>query len=620
MDKPSNRIIIISLLIAIVLCVAARITELNIEKHLRDELGESLSAVLDTTRQAIESWALEEQRDAMIWGNRGRIKEEAGNLLDLPRDRQALLDSPSQAELRTRFELIMEALGYQGYFFIAPDNISVASSRDENVGTRNLLAGQGDFLNRIWAGKTALSMPLASDVQLVDERGVLVDEAPTMFAGAPVFDENRKVIAAFAFRVDPSLSFTSILQQGRIGDSGETYAFNSEGLMISLSRYDDQLRDIGLLEESQQGIMNVRLLDPGLNLLNGERSNTPIVEQPLTYSVNQALEGRAGVNVDGYRNYRGVPVVGAWVWDSSLDIGITTEVDIDEAYESLFYIRRTVIVLTAVSILLLAALTVVFIIDRKRIAKSEKERAVLQKQLFHSQKMEAVNLLVGGVAHNFNNMLASVVGYTELATMEAASLNNDELISHLDEVMIGSNRAIALIKKMSAFIGKKSLGLSPKLLHEFLIESIDMLNSVTPPGIDIRKQIEETEAVVMIDTVELYIALINLCINASDALNGQGRIDIRLYREIVENKECHSCFEKISGEYAVLAIADRGHGIEESNLSRVFDPFYTTKDLSEGAGMGLPMAHGIMHEHNGHVQIQSELNHGTTVRLYFPIG
>ena len=97
-------------------------------------------------------------------------------------------------------------------------------------------------------------------------------------------------------------------------------------------------------------------------------------------------------------------------------------------------------------------------------------------------------------------------------------------------------------------------------------------------------------------------------------------IDIRLYREIVENKECHSCFEKISGEYAVLAIADRGHGIEESDISRVFDPFYTTKDLSEGAGMGLPVANGIMHEHNGHVQIQSELDHGTTVRLYFPIG
>ena len=619
MDKPSNRIII-SLLIAIVLCVAAQLTQLNIEKHLRDELGESLSAVLDTTRQAIESWAFEEQRDAMIWGNRGRIKEEVGNLLDLPRDSQALLDSPSQAELRTRFELIMEALGYQGYFFISPDNISVASSRDENVGTRNLLVGKGDFLNKLWAGKAALSMPLASDVQLVDERGVMVDEAPAMFAGAPVFDENRKVIAAFAFRIDPSLSFTSILQQGRIGDSGETYAFNSEGLMISLSRYDDQLRDIGLLEESQQGIMNVRLLDPGLNLLNGERSNTPIVEQPLTYSVNQALEGRAGVNVDGYRDYRGVPVVGAWVWDSALDIGITTEVDIDEAYESLFYIRRTVIVLTSVSILLLAALTVVFIIDHKRIAKNEKERAVLQKQLFNSQKMEAMNLLVGGVAHNFNNMLASVVGYTDLATMEAASLNNDELISHLDEVMIGSNRAIALIKKMSAFSGKKSLELSPKLLHEFLIESIDMLNSVTPPGIGIRKQIEEAEAVVMIDTVELYVALINLCINASDALNGQGMIDIRLYREIVENKECHSCFEKISGEYAVLAIADRGHGIEESDISRVFDPFYTTKDLSEGAGMGLPVANGIMHEHNGHVQIQSELDHGTTVRLYFPIG
>lgn len=619
MKKISNSLVITSLIITVILCAAAWITQLNIEKQLRDEFGKSLSTVLNTTNQAIESWALREQNDAMIWANRRKVREATKNLLDMPRNRQTLLSTPVQAELRSWFGPVIESKGHQGYFIIAPDNIGLASGRDENIGTDNLLIQQTEFFNKIWAGKTALSMPLISDVLLADKDGVLRDKLPTMFVGAPIYNEDKKVIAAFTFRIDPRLAFTSILQQGRIGVSGETYAFNHEALMISQSRFDDQLRDIGLVGKKQRGILNVRLLNPGVNLLNGNKSDTPITEQPLTYMASQALEGKSGINTDGYRDYRGVPALGAWTWNRTLKIGITTEIDADEAYESLFYIRHTVIILTTISVFLLAVLTTIFSLDRKRQAKSEKERATLQKQLYQSQKMEAISLLTGGIAHNLNNMLAAVMGYAQLASSEATKLNNKKLISWLDQVTANSNRAVALAKQMLTFSHKKSLELKPKLLHEIILDSIDMLKTIIPPGISIEKQIEDTDAMVMIDGAELHQALINLCINASDAMNDKGEIVIRLRRDIVENKECHSCFKKITGNNAVLEIEDRGHGIEANNLSRLFDPFFTTKDLSEGAGMGLPIVHGIMHEHNGHVQIESELNVGTTIRLYFPI-
>ncbi|MCP4273127.1 MAG: PAS domain S-box protein [Gammaproteobacteria bacterium] len=871
MSKHNFYLVITSIIIIVLLSSSAWITQNSIENRLHNDIEKALGTVLDTTSHALKSWADREQKDAVIWADRQKVREAAKILIDTPRDRQTLLNIPIQAELQKWFESVIETKGHHGYLIIAPDNIIIASHHNENIGIETLLTQQIDFLNRIWAGKTAMSIPLESDISLPDENDILKDKLPTMFVGAPIFNENKQVIAAFTFRINPYLTFTSILQEGRIGNSGESYAFNDDGLMISQSRFDKQLRDLGLLENNQRGILNIRLHDPGINLVTVEKRSISSSEKPLTYMAEQAIAGKSGVNLDGYRDYRGVYVLGAWLWDNTLGFGITTEIDVEEAYKSQFFIRNTVLILTVISILLIATLLTIFRVNRKQLVQSEKElrsivnhapvpmvitdpdgfiklfnykfeetfgwtikdiqtpkqwwvaaypdreyrqkvqaswenainRAVetkseikkqhwkvnckdgsvkdvdftmssisekfsviamvdlterikvasdlkyerdrtnqyletietiiivldkkgnislvnrkgceilgyrkqemigknwfttclahkkhehilyeeflktmdgvkgnneayestvltkkgnlrlvawqnsllndkegnisgtlsagqditelrasenerkeLQNQLVESQKMKAISLLSAGVAHNFNNMLASIMGYVELAEKEVSGLDNVKLESYLDHMMTSSNRAINLVKQMLAFSQQKRMVLLPQLIQDLVLDSIDIINSAISSNVHINIQVEDTDAVVLLDTTSFRQAVINICINASDAMNGKGELDILLNSINVENEKCQSCSHAITGNYVVLEIKDYGCGIATKVLPHIFDPFFSTKNMAEATGMGLSTVHGIMHNHNGHIQVQSSLDIGTTVSLYFPV-
>lgn len=297
----------------------------RIERAAREDMGEALVTVLDTTQQAMRSWFKEQTASAAIWASRPEVLQNAVELLRLPHDPESLMRAPPQAGLRAVLNPVSAARGYRGYFVVGPDNINLASSRDSNLGVPSLLIEQKGFLDRVRAGETALSLPQVSDVLLPDETGKLAAGLATMFVGAPVRDGAGRVIAILAFRIDPSSDFSAILQRGRIGKSGETYAFDAQGQMISESRFIDQLRDVGLVESTNPRAFIVELRDPGVNLVLGERTDLPRERQPLTRMARSALAGESGKDVEGYRDYRGVHVIGAWLWDDEMNFGIVTE-------------------------------------------------------------------------------------------------------------------------------------------------------------------------------------------------------------------------------------------------------------------------------------------------------
>jgi PAS domain S-box-containing protein len=175
-----------------------------------------------------------------------------------------------------------------------------------------------------------------------------------MFFAAPVKNIQGQVIAVVTQRVDPSLDFSRLIQLGRIGQSGETYAFGRYGKLLSESRFEDDLRNAGLIGEGQQSILLVSLRDPGGDMTQGFSPSVPGYQQPLTRMAREATQGKAGLNVTGYRDYRGVPVYGAWLWDNKLGVGLATEIDEADAL-SPFYTTRTVI-LTVLGITVLLAL------------------------------------------------------------------------------------------------------------------------------------------------------------------------------------------------------------------------------------------------------------------------
>jgi serine/threonine protein kinase len=217
---------------------------------------------------------------------------------------------------------------------------------------------------------------------LKDKAGRLRSGTPTMFVAAPVRDENLQVVAVLALRIRPEQEFTGILQLGRIGQTGETYAINRDGVMVSNSRFDEDLILLGLLPDTQQArsILNISLRDPGGNLQHGFRPRVRRGELPLTKIAAAAIAGTSGVDVGGSRDYRGVPSVGAWQWLPKYDMGIITEMSYAEAFRPLTILRRAFFAMFGLLVLSSVAIFV-FTVALARAQREAQKAAIEAKQL-----------------------------------------------------------------------------------------------------------------------------------------------------------------------------------------------------------------------------------------------
>ncbi|MDH3976551.1 MAG: ATP-binding protein [Deltaproteobacteria bacterium] len=342
-----------------------------IKANMRDDVETALSTVLSTTYQAFNGWANDHIGDLHYWASRPDVKRFVRAQLAVGREKEELFVSPALLELRKTFQPILSDHNDLGFFIISPDYINIASKRDESIGTVNLLAGKEDYLERGFRGKSFVTSPMRTDVPLPDPAGNLSMEEPTMFLGVPVYDGTQRVMALLTVRIDPSLDFTRIFKLGRIGDSGESYAFNKEGMLISESRFDDPLVKAGLIKEGQRGILNLSIRDPGVNLMEGGLSPISRDEQPLTRMVQSALREGKGSDMAGYRDYRGVPVVGVWLWDERYYLGMTTEIDMADAFHSYHIIRNVLIYVLLVTVFL-------FIIFSLLLMKSRREALIVK--------------------------------------------------------------------------------------------------------------------------------------------------------------------------------------------------------------------------------------------------
>ncbi|NOZ11017.1 MAG: PAS domain-containing protein [Gammaproteobacteria bacterium] len=269
--------------------------------------------------------------------------------------------------------------------------------------------------------------------------------------------------------------------------------------------------------------------------------------------------------------------------------------------------------------------------------RSHKERHQLNIQLRQAQKMEAIGQLTGGIAHDFNNILASILGFTSLALQRFANNNQPELREYLNEVSQAGERARDLVSQMLAFSRTGSSTVSRVPISPMIKEVVKMLHSTLPSSIELSGHCDTDVPAVMMEPVQLQQVLMNVCINARDAVGGKGRLDIRARRvrirknsnqEILQSVPsnavlrctCDACHIEIaSGNYVELSVQDTGTGISVDELERIFEPFFTTKDVDKGTGMGLSMVYGIIHQHEGHILVDTELGLGTTFRLLLPI-
>ena len=249
--------------------------------------------------------------------------------------------------------------------------------------------------------------------------------------------------------------------------------------------------------------------------------------------------------------------------------------------------------------------------------KAQKQMEALQKQLRQTQKMEAVGTLAGGIAHNFNNILAAIQGYAEIALEEGARGRTN--LHEIENILEASDRAKSLVRRILSFSRGDQPQFKAMEINKAVIPAINLLQQTLPKMINLQIELAEKPDLVNLDPYDIEQVIINLGTNARDAMPEGGTLTVSTSQSTVENMTCLVCPEPFSGGYAVITVADNGQGISQEELERIFDPFFTTKEVDKGTGLGLSTVFGIVRSHNGHITCETEPGKGTTFQIYLPI-
>jgi len=244
------------------------------------------------------------------------------------------------------------------------------------------------------------------------------------------------------------------------------------------------------------------------------------------------------------------------------------------------------------------------------------ERKALEQQLWQAQKMESIGTLASGIAHDFNNILGIIVGYASLLDQK----QNDPVrrSAYLEAIVKAVERGAGLVRQILTFARKSDFTLEKVNVNSLIEELLKMLGETFPRTVTITMQLEAALPLLAVDRTQLHQALLNLCVNARDAMGERG--SLTLSTRLVEGSDLALRFTGAAGRsFVEVAVSDTGSGIDDITKSRIFEPFFTTKEVGKGTGLGLSVVFGVVQEHQGFVDAQSEIGKGSTFRIWLPV-
>jgi two-component system cell cycle sensor histidine kinase/response regulator CckA len=247
--------------------------------------------------------------------------------------------------------------------------------------------------------------------------------------------------------------------------------------------------------------------------------------------------------------------------------------------------------------------------------EAEDHRQQLERQLRQAQKMEAIGQLTGGIAHDFNNILTTMTGYVVLAGERAETLGDAKLSRYLDRAQRSGERARDLIQQMLTFSRGQHGEPRPVSPAALIREWVGLLGTTLSSSVEIQTELLSGVGNVLVDPLQLEQVLMNLCINARDAMQGHGALTIRLCNLTLDGAVCASCRQPVAGRFIEISVRDTGPGVPTEVQERMFEPFYSTKAVGHGSGMGLSMVHGIIHDHGGHLLLDSRPGEGAALSM-----
>ncbi|WP_220719187.1 sensor domain-containing diguanylate cyclase [Agarivorans litoreus] len=352
--KLGTVVVMVSLFSLAILAIVFTALE-NIQQEVEQKVKESLQTVLRATQEAHHIWI---QHRILELSNTAQSESVTlSSSIILNQDAPSIMRASAEATIKRRFSLMMETYQDKAYWLSDLNGQVRYSNKSNEINkTHPLFEFKADKMEQVLAGETLFITGLPQQTK----------HSNNMYFSAPVFNSDKQLQAVLIVSVNQSDHFSRITQLGRIWDSGETYAFDRNGLMLSASRFDEQLHRLGLLEPGQDAINNLHIRVP--NAAANQKPNA------LTLMAQSATQGITGYDLKGYPDYRGIQVVGAWTWQPTYDFGLTTEIDQAEAFQ-IYYRTRNIVLLGIISSLLVAVSLFLLLYVSQRNAKQNLRQA-----------------------------------------------------------------------------------------------------------------------------------------------------------------------------------------------------------------------------------------------------
>jgi signal transduction histidine kinase len=483
-----------------------------------------------------------------------------------------------------------------GFAIIAPDGVQIADSLDDEIGATDIIDNNPDLLAKVMAGTVNLGLPHFSPLFI--DPGTRM-QYPLMTFTAPIRNQAGHVIAVLALHADPRLGFTRTTHLAQLEKTGETYAFDHNGRLLTESRFDDELRRAGILPSNAVSILNIEIRDPGGNIVEGYHSNIPQQQEPFTRMAQSAIAGNAGIDTHGYRDYRGVPVVGAWLWDNQLKMGLTTERALTEAFAPYRHYRD---LLLSVLLVTLGVSTVLLLILRHRdhlLASNESYR----------QAMNARDDMMAIVAHDLRNPLNSMVLRSHVMLQQVTESAGSEKIKRnlklQEQTALQMNQLIGDLTDVARIhAGRFDLERQLCTLEQTVEPAIERMQLLSQEkGVEFAAHVLPGILRLSVDQPRITQVLDNLLGNALKFTPPGGKITVDVSRR--END-------------LQVSVADTGPGIPVEAQGQIFESYWQVQRTRLGMGLGLFIAKTIIESHGGRIWVESSVGEGTTFHFTLP--